>query len=38
MLTVAMEAASSFSPCLLGPSKLSNTWTAGIRPSEHSLL
>jgi hypothetical protein len=25
MLTVAMEAASSFSPCLLGPSKLSNT-------------
>jgi hypothetical protein len=33
-----MEAASSFSPCLLGSSKLSNTLTTGIRPSEHSLL
>jgi hypothetical protein len=38
MLTVAMEAASSLSPCLLGSSKLSNTLTTGIRPSEHSLL
>jgi len=38
MLTVAMEAASSFSPCLLGSSKLSNTLTTGVRPSEHSLL